>query len=242
MGIEVQKIKVLASKRERIGKSGGRNHHGRITCRHRGGGHKQLYRVVDFLRPSSHAIVENIEYDPNRTALLARLYDSVAKTHSYILAPKGLRPGHIVCSGAFGRVQTGDVLPLHAVPTGSFVHNLPCRLGQKGQLLRAGGSRGQVITENDGQVRLRIGKYKYMVLSGQARVTLGVVSNDDHCRQSLGKAGANRWRHRRPRVRGVAMNPVDHPHGGGEGKTSGGRPSVTPWGKPTKGQPTKRKK
>lgn len=218
----------------------GRNHKGRITAYQRGGGHKKLYRNIDFQRLNTSGIVESIEYDPFRTAFIARLYNNKKKNHSYILATKNLCVGSLIRSGSEAEIKLGHAMPLARIPIGSLIHNL-CISGKKrGQYCRAAGTYAQLIqkTKKYGRVRLASGEQRLVLLNSYA--TLGVVSNENHKLNTVGKAGRNRWYGRRPCVRGVAMNPIDHPHGGGEGKTSGGRPSVTPWGKPTKGPKTGR--
>jgi large subunit ribosomal protein L2 len=218
----------------------GRNHKGQITAYHRGGGHKKLYRNVDFQRLDTYGIVEAIEYDPFRTAYLARIYNNREKKHSYILAPKNLCIGSLVRSGSEAEIKLGHALPLSRIPVGSLLHNLSISEGKRGQYCRAAGTYAQLIqkTKNFARVRLVSGEQRLITLNSYA--SLGVVSNENLSLNTVGKAGRNRWYGRRPHVRGVAMNPIDHPHGGGEGKTSGGRPSVTPWGKPTKGPKTSR--
>jgi large subunit ribosomal protein L2 len=218
----------------------GRNHGGKITAFHRGGGHKRLYRTIDFHRLSSEGVVEGIEYDPFRTAFLARVYDYVKKEHFYILAPKNLWSGSLISSGENADIRVGHAMPLSNIPVGSLVHNLGVMPKKKGQIARAAGTFVQLIqkTKDYGRVRLPSGEQRLVPI--QATATLGVVANENQWLATVGKAGRSRWKNRRPKVRGVAMNPIDHPHGGGEGKTSGGRPSVTPWGKPTKGPKTSR--
>lgn len=218
----------------------GRNQKGQITVFQKGGGHKKVYRTVDFQRLNTSGIVEAIEYDPFRTAYLARLYDNVEKRHVYILAPKNLCVGSLVKSGEEAEIKLGHAMPLRRIPVGSLLHNLSTAEGKRGQYCRAAGTYAQLIqkTKNYARVRLSSGEQRLIQLNSYA--TLGVVSNENRNLNSVGKAGRNRWYGKRPNVRGVAMNPIDHPHGGGEGKTSGGRPSVTPWGKPTKGSKTSR--
>ncbi len=221
-------------------KKAGRNQTGQITIFQKGGGHKKIYRAVDFTRVNSAGIVEAIEYDPFRTAYLARLYDNSKRKHTYILAPKNLCIGSLVKSGKEAEIKLGHAMPFHRIPVGSLLHNLSTSEGKRGQYCRAAGTYAQLIqkTKNYARVRLSSGEQRLIQLNSYA--TLGVVSNENHNLNSIGKAGRNRWLGKRPNVRGVAMNPIDHPHGGGEGKTSGGRPSVTPWGKPTKGSKTSR--
>jgi large subunit ribosomal protein L2 len=232
------KKKPLKSFTHGFTRSHGRNCFGRITSFHKGGGHKKLYRSIDFVRFSTRGVVQAIEYDPFRTAFLARLYNLDTKMHSYILAPKNLFCGSFVDSGVSADIQLGHSLPLERIPVGSLIHNISINYGKKAQLARAAGTYAQLIqkTRKYARVRLMSGEQRTLLLNSHA--TLGIVSNENFKLVNLGKAGRNRWKGQRPHVRGVAMNPVDHPHGGGEGKTSGGRPSVTPWGKPTKGSKT----
>jgi large subunit ribosomal protein L2 len=222
--------------------SGGRNNLGRITSYHKGGGHKKLYRKIDFNRINLQGIVTSIEYDPNRTANIACIYDSIKSKYSYIISPKGLKIGDLIKSGIDANVKIGHSLILDKIPLGSFIHNISLVPGERGKLARAAGNYAQLIQKDKkyAKIKLRSGEQRFIFLNCTA--TLGVVSNEHHNLISLGKAGRSRWLNRKPIVRGVAMNPVDHPHGGGQGKTSGGRPSVTPWGRPTKGQPTSKSK
>ena len=216
---------------EAITKSGGRNHHGRITSRRRGGGHKRLYRVVDFKRRKSgvKARVERIEYDPNRTANLALLvYEDGER--SYILHPRGLNVGDVIESGSGSDIRVGNALPLAEIPLGTTVHNVEIRPGKGAQMARSAGAGVQIVAKEGEYVTLRMPSTEVRLVRRECMATVGQVGNVDHEKQSIGKAGANRWRGKRPKVRGVAMNPVDHPLGGGEGKTSGGRPPVSPWG------------
>ncbi len=223
-------------------KSGGRNNLGRITTRHIGGGHKQKYRMVDFKRRTTGvANVERIEYDPNRTAFIALLkYED--GTLSYILAPQRLSEGDKVQAGEKVEVKPGNAMPLKNIPVGTIIHNIEMKPKKGGQLARSAGGYAQLVGKDAGyaQVKLRSGELRLIL--GECMATIGAVSNSDHQNQNFGKAGRTRWKGVRPTVRGVAMNPVDHPHGGGEGKTSGGRHPVTPWGKPTKGAKTRSKK
>lgn len=216
----------------------GRNNKGRVTAWHRGGKHQQLYRTIDLYRKNTHGIVIGLEYDPNRKCFLARIFNPDTNQNNYILAPTKLKRGDIIRSDSEQNIN-GHSQKLRYIPTGSFIHNLSLSPGQKGKIIRSPGSFGRLIKKTDlmAQIRLKSGKYHWFSIDTLA--SLGVVSNSDHKFIKLKKAGQNRWRGKRPIVRGVAMNPIDHPHGGGEGKSSGGRPSVTPWGKPTKGKPTK---
>lgn len=234
------KSKPVKSLSSGLMKRSGRNNFGRITAYHRGGGHKKLYRFVDFYRTSTTGIVEAIEYDPNRTAFIARLFDPIQKIHSYILAPTNLFVGAIVKSGDQAEIKVGHALPLAKIPQGSLIHNLSLTLHKKGQYARSAGTYAQLLQKTKGFARIRCSSGEQLLVPLDAFATLGVVANQNNNLLTLGKAGRSRWKNWRPHVRGVAMNPVDHPHGGGEGKTSGGRPSVTPWGKPTKGPKTSR--
>jgi len=222
--------------------SGGTNNLGRITSFHKGGGHKQAYRHIDFYRTNLNGIVTSIEYDPNRTAHIALIFSTKTKDYSYIIAPKGVKKGDLIKSGDNADIKVGHSLSLERIPLGSFIHNISIKPNKRGQLARAAGNYAQLIQKNQkyGKLKLRSGEQIFISLNCTA--TLGTVSNENHNLISSGKAGRSRWLNKRPTVRGVAMNPVDHPHGGGEGKTSGGRPSVTPWGKPTRGKPTSRSK
>ena len=228
---------------EKKSKTGGRNNAGRITTRHRGGGHKQHYRVVDFKRNKDGipAQVERLEYDPNRTAHLALLLYADG-TRTYIIAPKGVKAGDSVISGEAAPIKPGNTLPLRNIPVGSQVHCVELKPAKGAQMVRAAGGSCQLVAREGSYatLRMRSGEMRKVLL--ECRATLGEVSNSEHNLRSLGKAGAARWRGVRPTVRGVAMNPVDHPHGGGEGRTSGGRHPVSPWGMPTKGYKTRKNK
>jgi len=221
---------------------GGRNNLGRITSFKKSGGHKRSYRSVDFYRRNLQGIISSIEYDPNRTSHVASVFDYNRKDYSYILLPKGLKKGHLIKSGDKAAIKIGHSLLLDKIPLGSYIHNISAIPSGKGQMVRAAGGYAQLIkkTQKFAVIKYRSGEQKNLNLNCTA--TLGIISNDNINNISLGKAGRSRWLGVKPTVRGVAMNPIDHPHGGGEGKTSGGRPSVTPWGKPTKGQPTRSKK
>jgi large subunit ribosomal protein L2 len=224
-------------------KTGGRNNAGRITTRHRGGGHKQHYRIIDFKRTKDGvpAIVERLEYDPNRTANIALLKYADGERR-YIIAPRGVQAGDAIMSGTSAPIRPGNAMPIRNIPVGSIIHCIELKPGKGAQMARSAGSSAQLVAREDAYatVRLRSGEMR-RVLS-ECRATIGEVGNNEHNLRSLGKAGANRWRGVRPTVRGVAMNPVDHPHGGGEGKTSGGRHPVSPWGVPTKGYKTRKNK
>jgi large subunit ribosomal protein L2 len=223
--------------------SGGRNAHGRITVRHQGGGHKQHYRVVDFKRRKDDVpgVVERIEYDPNRTAYLALVLYADGE-RAYIIAPKGLKAGSNIISGESVPILAGNCLPLRNIPVGSTVHCVELRPGKGAQIGRAAGAGLQVIAREGAFATLRLRSGEIRKIHAECRAVIGEVSNSEHNLRKLGKAGASRWRGVRPTVRGVAMNPVDHPHGGGEGRTSGGRHPVSPWGTPTKGYRTRSNK
>ncbi len=228
---------------EGLTKKGGRNNHGRLTARRRGGGHKRLYRMVDFKRSKFDvpATVERLEYDPNRTAFIALLkYEDGEQ--AYILAPQRLAVGDTVVAGKQVDVRPGNAMPLGSAPVGTIVHNVELKPGKGGQIARSAGTYAQIVGRDQGYVILRLNSGEQRLVHGACMATVGAVSNPDHGNINLGKAGRSRWLGRRPAVRGVAMNPVDHPHGGGEGRTSGGRHPVTPWGKPTKGKRTRRNK
>ncbi len=228
---------------EGLSKKGGRNNHGRITARRRGGGSKRLYRVVDFRRTKRDvpAKVERIEYDPNRSAFIALLRYEDGEL-SYILAPQRLGVGDTVISAAKADVKPGNAMPLSAVPVGTIIHNVELKAGRGGQIARAAGGYVQLVGRDGGYALLRLGSGEVRMVRGECMATIGAVSNPDNSNTKLGKAGRKRWLGKRPAVRGVAMNPIDHPHGGGEGRTSGGRHPVTPWGKPTKGARTRHNK
>lgn len=224
-------------------KTGGRNNHGHITSRFIGGGHKQRYRIVDFKRKKYdvQAKVERLEYDPNRTAYLALIvYNDGEK--AYILAPQRLEVGDIVEAGERVDIKPGNAMPLKNIPVGTILHNVEMKPGKGGQLARSAGSYVQLSGKDSGYAQIRLRSGELRVIPGECMATIGAVSNPDHQNIKEGKAGRVRWKGRKPHVRGVAMNPVDHPHGGGEGKTSGGRHPVTPWGKPTKGKKTRNNK
>jgi large subunit ribosomal protein L2 len=224
------------------GRSAGRNSHGRITARHRGGGAKRRYREIDFKRRKDGvpAKVATIEYDPNRTCYIALLH-YVDGAKSYILAPQGLRPGDRVESGEDADIRPGNALPLRAIPTGTVVHNVELVPGQGGKLGRSAGSAIQVVAKEGTMVTLRLPSSEMRMVRADSRATVGALSNPEHQNVKIGKAGRNRHKGKRPQTRGVAMNPVDHPHGGGEAHhTPGGHP-VTPWGKPTLGYRTRKK-
>ena len=228
---------------EKQSRTGGRNNNGRITTRHRGGGHKQHYRLVDFRRNKDGipATVERIEYDPNRTAHIALLLYADGERR-YIIAPKGVTAGDQVVSGADAPIKPGNALPLRNIPVGSTIHAIELKPGKGAQVARSAGASVQLVAREGAYVTVRLRSGEMRKVLGECRATLGEASNGEHSLRSLGKAGASRWRGVRPTVRGVAMNPVDHPHGGGEGRTSGGRHPVSPWGFPTKGAKTRSNK
>ena len=228
---------------EKKSKSGGRNNNGRITTRHIGGGHKQHYRLVDFRRNKDGipAVVERIEYDPNRTAHIALLKYADGERR-YIIAPKGVAAGDQLLSGAGAPIKAGNNLPLRNVPVGSTIHGIELKPGKGAQIARSAGTSAQLVAREGAYVTVRLRSGEMRKVLSECRATLGEVSNGEHSLRSLGKAGATRWRGVRPTVRGVAMNPVDHPHGGGEGRTSGGRHPVSPWGVKTKGLKTRSNK
>jgi len=228
---------------EPLNKSGGRNNHGRVTSRHRGGGHKRRYRLIDFKRDKRDipARVATVEYDPNRSARIALLSYADGEKR-YILWPNGLKVNDTVLAGEAATFNVGNSLPLHRVPLGTLVHNVELQIGRGGQIVRSAGSFAQVLAKEGDYVTLRLPSGEVRMVHRNCYATIGEVGNSEHENIVIGKAGKTRWLGRRPKVRGVAMNPVDHPHGGGEGRTSGGRHPVTPWGVPTKGYKTRHKK
>jgi large subunit ribosomal protein L2 len=237
------KGKPVKSLTEGLSKSGGRNNHGRITVRFRGGGHKRSYRMIDFKRSKADmsATVERLEYDPNRTAFIALIKYEDGEL-SYILAPQRLAAGDKVVSGDRVDVKPGNAMPLANIPVGTIVHNVEMKPGKGGQIARSAGAYVQLVGRDQGYALLRLSSGEQRMVLGSCMATIGAVSNPDHSNITIAKAGRNRWLGKRPHVRGVVMNPVDHPHGGGEGRTSGGRHPVTPWGKPTKGKKTRANK
>jgi large subunit ribosomal protein L2 len=224
---------------------GGRNNVGRVTVRFRGGGHKQAYREVDFKRRERldmPAVVERLEYDPNRSAFIA-LIKYKDETLSYIIAPQRMSVGDTVVSSAGAvDIKPGNAMPISAIPVGTIVHNVEFKIGKGGQVARSAGAYAQIVGRDQGYVSVRLKSGEQRLVHGNCFATVGAVSNPDHMNVSIGKAGRNRWLGKRPHNRGVAMNPIDHPHGGGEGRTSGGRHPVSPWGKPTKGKKTRSNK
>ncbi len=226
-----------------VKKTGGRNNHGRITSWHRGGGHKRRYRIIDFKRNKDDipAKVASIEYDPNRSARIA-LLNYADGEKKYIIAALDLKVGDTILSGPNAEIKPGNALPLKNIPLGMMIHNLEIRKGKGGQLVRSAGSSAQLMAKEGDYVHVKLTSGEVRLIPAVCKATIGQVGNPEHEIISVGKAGKSRWLGRRPIVRGVAMNPVDHPHGGGEGKSSGGRHPVTPWGVPTKGHKTRKKK
>ncbi len=224
-------------------KTGGRNNNGRITTRHRGGGHKQKYRIIDFKRNKDGvpSVVERLEYDPNRTANIALLKYADGERR-YIIAPKGVKAGDAIQSGATAPIAAGNCMPLANMPVGTTIHCIELKPGKGAQMMRSAGASSQLVAREGGFATVRLRSGEMRKVHADCRATIGEVSNGEHNLESLGKAGAKRWRGVRPTVRGVAMNPVDHPHGGGEGRTSGGRHPVSPWAMPTKGYRTRNNK
>ena len=237
---ELHKGKPVKGLTEGKSHSGGRNNHGRTTSFFRGGGHKQSYRLVDFKRRKRDvpAMVERLEYDPNRTAFIALIKYQDGEL-SYILAPQRLKAGDMVVASARADIKPGNAMPLAAVPVGTIVHNIEMKHGAGGKIARAAGQYAQLVGKDAGYAQIKLMSGELRLVRGECMATVGAVSNPDNSNQHIGKAGRSRWLGRRPHNRGVVMNPVDHPHGGGEGRTSGGRHPVTPWGKPTKGYKTR---
>ncbi|MDA9008672.1 50S ribosomal protein L2 [Alphaproteobacteria bacterium] len=240
---ELWKGKPVKKLTEGLTKTGGRNNTGRTTSWHRGGGHKRRYRFVDFKRIKFDVVgtIERIEYDPNRTAFIA-LVNYEDGEQAYILAPQRLSAGDKVEAGKKADIKPGNALPLNSIPVGTIVHNVELKQGKGGQLARSAGAYVQLVGRDSGYAQLKLPSGELRLVRGECMATVGAVSNADHSNQKMGKAGRSRWMGKRPHVRGVAMNPIDHPHGGGEGRTSGGRHPVTPWGKPTKGKRTRTNK
>jgi len=226
-----------------LNKKGGRNNRGRVTARRRGGGHKRSYRIIDFKRKKFDmpATVERLEYDPNRSAHIA-LVKYEDGEQAYILAPQRVGPGDIVVAGDKVDVQPGNAMPMRNIPLGTVIHNIEMKVGKGGQIARSAGTYAQLVGKDSGYALLKLGSGEQRMIRAECMATIGAVSNPDQKNINLGKAGRKRWLGKRPSVRGVAMNPVDHPHGGGEGRTSGGRHPATPWGKPTKGKRTRSNK
>lgn len=241
---DLHKGKPVKALTEGKSSKGGRNNNGRITVRFRGGGHKQSYRVIDFKRrtqPGVSATVERIEYDPNRTGYIA-LIKYPDGTLSYILAPQRLQAGDQVVSGEQADIKPGNAMSIGNIPVGTLVHNIETKIGAGGTLARSAGNYAQIVGRDQGYVILRLKSGEQRLVHGNCYATVGAVSDPDHMNTTIGKAGRQRWLGQRPHNRGVTMNPIDHPHGGGEGRTSGGRHPVTPWGKPTKGKKTRSNK
>jgi large subunit ribosomal protein L2 len=240
---ELWKGKPVKKLTEGLSSAGGRNNTGRVTMWGRGGGHKRSYRIVDFKRRKFDmpGTVERIEYDPNRTAFIALIgYEDGEQ--AYILAPQRLKVGDKVISGEKADVKPGNAMPLKNIPVGTVIHNVELKPGKGGQMARSAGNFAQLVGRDQGLALLRLSSGEVRMVRGECMATIGAVSNPDHQNVNFGKAGRMRWLGQRPSVRGVAMNPIDHPHGGGEGRTSGGRHPVTPWGKPTKGKKTRSNK
>ena len=239
----LHKGKPVKTLTEGLTKSGGRNNAGRITARRRGGGHKRSYRIIDFKRRKWDiaATVERLEYDPNRTAFIALIKYEDGEL-AYIIAPQRLGVGDKVIAGEKVDVKPGCAMPLRSIPIGSIIHNIEMKPGKGGQIARSAGAFAQIVGRDQTYAIIRLGSGEQRLIHGDCMATIGAVSNPDQSNIKLAKAGRNRWMGKRPSVRGVAMNPVDHPHGGGEGKTSGGRHPVTPWGKSTKGKRTRSNK
>ena len=240
---ELYKGRPVKALTEGLTKKGGRNNTGRITMRRKGGGHKRKYRIIDFKRNKLNivATVERIEYDPNRTAFIA-LLNYADGEQSYILAPQRLKAGDQVIASSDADIKPGNAMPLSNMPIGTIVHNVELKKGKGGQLARSAGCYAQLVGRGDGYAQLKLMSGELRVVRSECIATVGAVSNPDQKNIKIGKAGRSRWLGNRPKVRGVAMNPVDHPHGGGEGRTSGGRNPVTPWGVPTKGKKTRSNK
>jgi len=240
---ELWKGKPVKALTEGLKKTGGRNNHGRITTRHIGGGHARRYRLIDFKRRKFNmdATVERLEYDPNRTAFIALIVYKDG-TKSYILAPQRLTKGDVVVAGNKVDVKPGNAMMLKNIPVGTIVHNVEMKPGKGGQMARSAGAYVQIVGRDAGVVQIKLNSGEVRLVPQDCMATVGSVSNADHTNEKLGKAGRSRWKGIRPSVRGVVMNPVDHPHGGGEGKSSGGRHPVTPWGKGTKGSKTRNNK
>ena len=240
---ELYKGKPVKALTKGLTKTGGRNNMGRLTVRHRGGGHKRRYRTIDFKRRKFDmpATVERLEYDPNRSAFIALIKYEDGEL-AYIVAPQRLRAGDMVVSGDVVDIKPGNAMPMRNMPVGTIIHNIEMKAGKGGQIARAAGNYAQLVGKDAGYALLRLSSGEQRMVRAECMATIGAVSNSDNQNTNLGKAGRKRWLGIRPTVRGVAMNPVDHPHGGGEGRTSGGRHPVTPWGVPTKGKRTRHNK
>ena len=240
---ELWKGKPVKTLTEGLSSSGGRNNYGRVTSHHRGGGHKRSYRKIDFKRRKwdVEATIERLEYDPNRTAFIALIKYADGEL-SYILAPQRVAAGDKVIASASADIKPGNAMPLRAIPVGSIIHAIEMKPEKGAQIARSAGAYAQLVGRDGAYSIIRLNSGEQRLIHGNCMATIGAVSNPDNSNTNKGKAGRNRWLGRRPNVRGVAMNPVDHPHGGGEGRTSGGRHPVTPWGKPTKGKKTRTNK
>jgi large subunit ribosomal protein L2 len=239
----LNKFPLIKSKIVGMANLSGRNNSGKITIRHKGGGNKQKYRKINFQRNyNSTSIVTSLEYDPNRTAYIASIYNSFQNIYDYIVAPLNLNIGDIVKSGFNANVKLGHTLCLKYIPVGSFIHCISVNFKKKAQLTRSAGTFSTVIEKTRKYCRIKLSSGEQRLIAAESYATIGIVSNQNNFLKILAKAGRSRWLNNRPKVRGVAMNPIDHPHGGGEGKTSGGRTSVTPWGKPTKNKVTSKSK
>ncbi len=237
---ELWKGRPVKNLTEGLSKKGGRNNAGRITMRRKGGGAKRLYRIIDFKRVKYDvaATVERIEYDPNRTGFIALIkYEDGER--SYILAPQRLAVGDTVVAGSKADIKPGNAMPFTGMPIGTIIHNIELKAGKGGQLARSAGAYAQFVGRDGGYAQVKLSSGELRLVRQECMASVGAVSNSDHSNQNLGKAGRNRHKGKRPSVRGVVMNPIDHPHGGGEGRTSGGRHPVTPWGRPTKGARTR---
>ena len=237
---ELWKGRPVKTLTEGLMKKGGRNNAGRITMRRKGGGAKRLYRIIDFKRTKfdTNAVVERIEYDPNRTGFIALIkYEDGEQT--YIIAPQRLSVGDNVIAGKKVDIKPGNAMPFTGMPIGTIIHNIELKAGKGGQLARSAGTYAQFVGRDGGYAQIKLSSGELRLVRQECMASIGAVSNSDHSNQNLGKAGRNRHKGKRPSVRGVVMNPIDHPHGGGEGRTSGGRHPVTPWGRPTKGARTR---
>ena len=240
---DLQKKPALKSKIKGLNKKAGKNFTGKITSYHKGGGHKKKYRKINFFRTiDSTGIILGIEYDPYRSSNIASVYDTLSKNFYYIIAPKNLKIGDVIKTGKNAEPKNGHSLPISKIPIGSLIHNVAPKTNSKSQISRSAGTFSQLIEKTSTYGRIKLSSGEQRKISINCFATIGVVSNEFFLLTTLGKAGRSRWLNKRPHVRGVAMNPIDHPHGGGEGKTSGGRTSVTPWGKPTKNGKTSRSK
>lgn len=241
---EITRTKPLKSLTEPLRKTGGRNNQGRVTMRWIGGGHKQRYRIIDFLRRDKEGVpgkVQSIEYDPNRSARIA-LVTYADGEKRYVLAPIGLEVGQTIMSGSAAEIRPGNALALKDIPVGTMVHNIELKLGRGGKLVRSAGGSAQLMARDEEYAQLRLPSGEIRKVREECYATIGQLSNIDHENVTIGKAGRQRWLGHQPSVRGTAMNPIDHPHGGGEGKTKGGRHPVSPWGLPTKGYKTRHNK